>query len=189
MTSPRKIQCSGCKAALTIDRPNERRTAPCPRCQHLIRIPDDLNAAADAATHEPRQEAIVPDAVPDHSAVQPAAQMAVASNGQTSGSSKWFLVTALLLLPAGYLAGASELNVSQGNTEPVVVEPTRASLVDDEKLRNRLTEFEVQEEKLKADERELLKELARIEALIMEELKISQRELSELRTISTGDET
>ena len=44
MSAKLKAQCPHCQAVLTVDRPNEPRTAPCPACSGLIRIPEDIVA-------------------------------------------------------------------------------------------------------------------------------------------------
>jgi len=72
-----KAQCPHCQAVLTIDRPNEPRTAPCPACSGLIQIPEDI-VSVNATVRRPNTTSSPP--VAKQNAAEPVAAASIRSS-------------------------------------------------------------------------------------------------------------
>lgn len=164
---PVKAKCPGCRAVLTIDRPDEPRTAPCPRCQHLIRVPEDLTKSpATVAAAEPvsRREA------------------ETVLTQQRSSSVPMFLgVGALLLGATAFFQPDLAADGIQNSTEPAPASYNKEAVLDE------LAEFESLETELKSRVDDLQHEIEAAKLRLESQLKTTREVIDQIpSTIKVG---
>lgn len=187
MTVRVKARCPGCQAVLTIERPKEPRSGPCPRCKHLIRVPEDLEAA-DGGSTAPQQFKETQmrqdwDSPGDSGHVEEGAGVK-----RKSGWSGFKLLACLALLPMGFFA-------VQLSMKPFAGAGARAaqSAEDnnrfEEDIRDNIAELEVEKSRLLGQQEELLRQIDDLKTQIRKHLNVSEQEIDELSTLYAGGQS
>lgn len=185
MSDTMRTKCPGCEVVLAIARPNEPRNAPCPRCQHQIRIPEDLVVlqAEGSERGATRQKPTVSQR-PRSPQQTNEVEERIVPNASAGGGSWLPLVFAVLLLPLGYAAGQHFIPaVAEANT-PLQV----AEFEDVQAVMDLLTEYDQKERELQAEEERLTADLARAETQLFKQLNLTRKDLLELEKLFEGTE-
>lgn len=187
MTIRVKARCPGCQAVLTIERPHEPRSAPCPGCGHLIRVPEDIEAA-DGGSPAPRQ---FKETQMRQDWESPNVSEQVEGSARLKPKSGWSgfkLLACLALLPMGFVAAQLSMKTFGG------VGAQAAQLAEDdnrfeEDIRDNIAELEVKKSQLLGQQEELLRQIDDVESQIRKQLNVSEQEIHELSTLYAGDQS
>lgn len=191
-----KSCCPGCRAALTIERPQERRIAPCPACGYQIKVPEELtghgseesfpsvveqnDTACGSETPRDRPSRNSAGVNDDSAAIRSKKTIAGFLTGKTVAS----LLVGLALSGAGYfLATVRDADSQKTNDE--------ASLdykdgIDEQHVLDTIAELNAQASLLESEKSALEEDLAGMNHQLSRILNIDLQNLRDLQSVSYG---